>query len=69
MSSTSTIAAGLVVPDLGYRVVPDIFKFPEGLNFGPCSGVAVRSNGNILVFNRSEHALMEFNVNVIICAL
>jgi len=63
MSSTSTITAGLVVPDLGYRVVPDIFKLPEGLNFGPCSGVAVRSNGNILVFNRSEHALMEFNVN------
>ncbi|MDP1672954.1 MAG: 6-bladed beta-propeller, partial [Burkholderiales bacterium] len=29
--------------------------------FGPCSAVAVRANGNILVFSRSEHALMEFN--------
>jgi DNA-binding beta-propeller fold protein YncE len=49
------------VPELDYRVVPDIFHLPEGMNFGPCSAVAVRANGNILVFNRSEHALMEFN--------
>lgn len=49
------------VPELNYKVVPDIFQLPEGMNFGPCSAVAVRANGNILVFNRSEHALMEFN--------
>jgi DNA-binding beta-propeller fold protein YncE len=47
-------------PDLGYRPVPDAFKLPRGLNFGPCSGVAVNSKGNIFVFNRSAHALMEF---------
>lgn len=49
------------VPDLGYSPVPDVFRLPEGLNFGPCSGVAVTAKGNILVFNRSEHALMEFD--------
>jgi DNA-binding beta-propeller fold protein YncE len=48
------------IPDLGYKPVPDIFKLPPGMNFGPCSSVAVNSKGNILVFNRSAHALMEF---------
>jgi len=48
-------------PDLGYKPVPDIFKLPQGMNFGPCSSVAVTSKGNILVFNRSAHALMEFD--------
>ena len=48
-------------PDLGYKPVPDFFKLPAGMNFGPCSSVAVTSKGNILVFNRSAHALMEFD--------
>src|SRR5262245_17973702 len=48
------------IPDLGYRPVPDIFKLPPGMNFGPCSSVAVTSKGNILIFNRSEHSLLEF---------
>ena len=50
-------------PDLGYRPVPDVFKLPPGVNFGPCSSVAVTSKGNLLVFNRSALALMEFNRN------
>src|SRR5262245_20965164 len=49
------------VPDLGYKPVPDGFKLPRGMNFGPCSGVAVNSKGNILVFNRSARALLEFD--------
>ena len=48
-------------PDLGYKPVPDIFKLPQGMNFGPCSSVAVTRKDNILVFNRSAHALMEFD--------
>jgi DNA-binding beta-propeller fold protein YncE len=48
-------------PDLGYRPVPDIFRLPRGMNFGQCSSVAVSSKGNILVFNRGAHALMEFS--------
>ncbi|MDP1671750.1 MAG: hypothetical protein Q8L65_01375, partial [Burkholderiales bacterium] len=61
MAQAATIAVQQNVPELNYRVVPDIFQLPEGVNFGPCSAVAVRANGNILVFSRSEHALMEFN--------
>lgn len=49
------------VPDLGYKPVPDIFQLPEGINFGPCSSVALNSKGNIFVFNRSRHALLEFS--------
>lgn len=49
------------IPDLGYTPVADIFKLPAGVNFGPCSGVAVNAKNNILVFNRGEHALMEFD--------
>src|SRR6185436_19586151 len=57
-----TVDASLAgVPDLGYKPVPDVFKLPPGLNFGPCSSVAVTAKGNLLVFNRSAHALMEFN--------
>jgi DNA-binding beta-propeller fold protein YncE len=58
-SAAASHTAG-AVPDLGYMPVPDIFKLPQGMNFGPCSSVAVTSKGNILVFNRSAHALLEF---------
>jgi DNA-binding beta-propeller fold protein YncE len=59
-SLLSPVASRDAVPDLGYKPVPDIFKLPPGMNFGPCSSVAVTSKGNILVFNRSAHALLEF---------
>ena len=49
------------VPDLGYKPVPDIFKLPQGMNFGACSSVALNSKGHIFVFNRSRHALIEFD--------
>jgi len=48
-------------PDLGYMPVPDVFKLPKGMNFGPCSCVAVNAKGQILVFNRSAHSLMKFD--------
>jgi len=60
MPRTTTTGIAGEVPPLGYEPVPDIFKLPEGLNFGPCSGVAVNSKGHIFVFNRAAHALMEF---------
>ena len=49
------------IPDLGYTPVADIFKLPAGVNFGPCSGVAVNAKNNVLVFNRGGNALMEFD--------
>ena len=61
MVQAATMAIQQNVPEQNYRIVPDIFHLPEGVNFGPCSAVAVRANGNILVFSRNEHALMEFN--------
>lgn len=60
-SPVTSHASSGIVPDLGYVPVPDIFKLPKGMNFGPCSSVAVNSKGQILVFNRSAHALMKFD--------
>jgi len=60
-SSNASNAGELVAPDLGYEPAPDIFRLPQGVNFGPCSGVAVNSKGHIFVFHRSEHALLEFD--------
>lgn len=48
-------------PDLGYVPAPDAFQLPDGLNFGPCSGVAINSKGHIFVFHRADHALIEFD--------
>lgn len=53
--------ASSTFPDLGYAPVPDIFKLPQGANFGACSGVAVNSKGHIFVFNRGKQVLMEFD--------
>lgn len=51
----------ITVSDLGYVPVPDVFKLPQGLNFGACSGVALDSKGHIYVLNRGVHALLEFD--------
>ena len=51
------------IPDLGYTAVADIFKLPAGVNLGPCSGVAITDKNNVLVFNRSGDALMEFDAS------
>ncbi len=49
------------VPELGYRVVPDFFKLPIGMNFGEASAVALNSKGHIFVFHRSNPMLIEFD--------
>lgn len=51
------------IPPLGYEPEPDIFQLPPGVNFGPCSGVAVDSRGHVLVFHRSQQSLLEFDPN------
>ena len=64
MTDASSIASTTEepgIPDLGYVPAPDLFRLPQGVNFGPCSGVAVNSKGHIFVFHRSEHALLEFD--------
>jgi DNA-binding beta-propeller fold protein YncE len=51
------------LPELEYRVVPDIFKLPANANFGSTSAVAVNSKGNIIVLNRGPQPLMEFDAS------
>ncbi len=48
-------------PDLGYRPVPANLSLPDGMKMGAPSSVAVLAGGHILVFNRGEHPLMEFD--------
>ena len=61
LDSRDRSAAADDVPALGYTPVPDIFTLPAGINFGPCSGIAVNSHGHIFVFHRARHALLEFD--------
>jgi len=49
------------VPDLGYVPVPVSFNLPDGLKLGAPSSVAVNSQGHVLVFNRGDHPLVEFD--------
>jgi streptogramin lyase len=49
------------VPELAYRVVPDFFQLPAGMNFGEASGVALDSKGHIFLFHRAKSMLVEFD--------
>jgi hypothetical protein len=42
--------------DLGYRVVPEWGKLPEGWSLGPVSGVATDSKNRVYVFHRGSEA-------------
>ena len=48
-------------PKLDYKPVNDFFQLPSGWNLGETSGVAVGPKGNIYVFNRGKHPLIEFD--------
>jgi DNA-binding beta-propeller fold protein YncE len=48
-------------PRLNYEAVPDFFQLPPGEHFVEPAGVAVNSKGNIYVFHRGKHPLMEFD--------
>src|SRR5216684_4169816 len=48
-------------PDLGYRPVEAGLKLPDGMKLGAPSSVAFDARGHMLVFNRGEHPLMEFD--------
>jgi sugar lactone lactonase YvrE len=47
-------------PTLPYVAAQDPFRLPDGITFGPVASVAINSTGNIFVFNRGPHPLMEF---------
>jgi len=48
-------------PDLGYRAVEAGLKMPDGMKMGAPSSVVFDARGHMLVFNRGEHPLMEFD--------
>jgi len=47
-------------PALPYQAAQDPFRLPDGATFGPVASVAINSKGNIFVYNRGPHPLMEF---------
>jgi DNA-binding beta-propeller fold protein YncE len=49
------------VPELGYRVLPDFFKPPQGAGVGEASGVALDSKGHIFLFQRTQPMLTEYD--------
>jgi DNA-binding beta-propeller fold protein YncE len=51
------------VPELPYRVAPNFFQLPVGMNFGEASGVALDANGHIFLFQRGKPMLAEFDGN------
>jgi 6-bladed beta-propeller len=51
------------VPELGYRVVADFFKVPEGMAVGEASGVALDSKGHIWLFQRATPMLSEYEAS------
>ena len=48
-------------PDLSYKPVPANLTLPDGMKMGAPSSVAIDRSGHMLVFNRGEHPLMEFD--------
>jgi DNA-binding beta-propeller fold protein YncE len=50
-----------VVPELGYRVMPDFFHVPDGMAVGEASGVALNSKGHIFLFQRAKPMLAEYD--------
>lgn len=49
------------VAELAYRVAPNFFQLPPGMNFGEASGVALDSKGQIFLFHRAKSMLVEFD--------
>lgn len=48
-------------PPLGYHAVAANLVLPDGMKMGAPSSVATNKAGHMLVFNRGEHPLMEFD--------
>jgi DNA-binding beta-propeller fold protein YncE len=48
-------------PDLGYQPVAPGVKLPDGMKMGAPSSVVFDSRGHLLVFNRGEHPIIEFD--------
>lgn len=49
------------VSDLGYTAVPNGLQLPRNITMGAPSSVATTKNGNIIVYNRGDAPLLEFD--------
>ena len=58
VSTSPTVAQN---DQLWYVADPGFFHLPDGWNFGPTPGAAHTPDGNILIFTRGSHALLEFD--------
>jgi len=50
-------------PALGYKPVLANLQLPDGMKMGAPSSVAIGTSGHMLVFNRGDHPLMEFDAH------
>jgi DNA-binding beta-propeller fold protein YncE len=50
----SVLAQQPAVPEIPYRSVPDLLKFPDGVYPGEVAGVAVNSKGHVFVYSRGN---------------
>jgi DNA-binding beta-propeller fold protein YncE len=57
----ASVVCGQEAPPMPMNSVPDFLKMPENIQMGEAAGVAVNSKGQVLVFNRGQHPLMEFD--------
>jgi DNA-binding beta-propeller fold protein YncE len=48
-------------PDLGYKPVVPALTLPSNMTMGAPSSVAITRQGHLLVFNRGDHPLLEFD--------
>lgn len=49
------------VPEIRYHSVPDFLQLPPDIYLGEAASVAVNSKGEIFVFHRGQHPLLEFD--------
>ena len=58
---TSSQQAVHKLASAGYQAVPGFLKLPEELVLGPCSAVAINSNGDLYLFHRGPQPILCFD--------
>ena len=58
--AAASVQAQNGAPALPYAAAADPFRLPEGVTFGPVASFAINSTGQMFVYNRGPHPLMQF---------
>jgi len=61
ITATLLIGTGGAAEPLAFEPVPGFFKLPDTIKLGACSGVAVNSQGDIYLFHRGEHPIIQLD--------